>query len=128
MRLMLDTHLLLWAVASSRRLSGAARALLEDADNEIYFSAASLWEISIKGALRRNDFTVDPEVFRQALLESGLIELPVTGAHAVGVAKLPAVHRDPFDRLLIAQCLHEPLILVTNDTLLAGYGSGIRVV
>src|SRR5262245_50986983 len=115
MRLMLDTQVLLWSIASSRRLTAATRRLIEDADNEIYFSAASLWEISIKSALRRPDFTVDPEVFRDALFESGLIELPVTGAHAVGVARLPAIHRDPFDRMLIAQCLHEPLILVTND-------------
>ena len=128
MRLLLDTHLLLWAIASSRRLTAAARSLIEDADNEIYFSAASLWEISIKSALRRNDFTVDPEVFHRALPESGFIELAVTGAHAVGVARLPAIHRDPFDRLLIAQCLHEPLILVTNDAMLRGYGTGVRVV
>lgn len=105
-----------------------ARNLIEDPDNDVYFSAASLWEISIKSGLRRKDFTVDPELLQQALADSGFIELPVTGAHAVGVANLPAIHRDPFDRILIAQCLHEPLILVTNDTVLAGYGAVVRLV
>ncbi|MPZ46087.1 MAG: PIN domain-containing protein [Betaproteobacteria bacterium] len=128
MRLLLDTHLLLWTMASSRRLVPTARNLIEDPDNDVYFSAASLWEISIKSGLRRKDFTVDPELLQQALADSGFIELPVTGAHAVGVANLPAIHRDPFDRILIAQCLHEPLILVTNDTVLAGYGAVVRLV
>jgi PIN domain nuclease of toxin-antitoxin system len=127
-RLLLDTHLLLWAMASSERLLPAARSLIDDPDNDVYFSAVSLWEVSIKSGLRRKDFTVDPELFRLALSDSGLIELPITAAHAVGVANLPDIHRDPFDRLLIAQCLHEPLILVTNDRVLAGYGAVVRLV
>jgi PIN domain nuclease of toxin-antitoxin system len=125
--LLLDTHLLLWAMASSKRLAPSARTLIEDPDNDVYFSAASLWEVSLKSSLRRKEFTVDPELLRQALSDSGLVELPVTAAHAVGVAKLPAIHRDPFDRILIAQCLHEPLILLTNDDVLARYGSVVRV-
>lgn len=128
MRLLLDTHLLLWAVADSRRVSKEARSLLEDPGNDVYFSVASLWEISIKSALRRDDFRIDPVALRTALLETGFVELPITGAHAIAVSKLPAIHRDPFDRMLIAQSMQEPLILLTNDTVLARYGSGVRVV
>lgn len=128
MRLLLDTHLLLWAVANSKRLSREARALIEDEDNDVRFSAASLWEIAIKSALRRNDFRIDVAEVAAALPAMGLAELPVRAAHAVAVTQLPAIHRDPFDRLLIAQSLVEPLILLTNDTALARYSGNVRVV
>ena len=128
MRLLLDTHILLWAVAESRRLSKEARSLLEDPENAVYFSAASLWEISIKSALRRDDFRIDPVALHAALRDTGFVELPITGAHALGVASLPPIHRDPFDRLLVAQSMQEPLILLTNDDVLARYGSGVRIV
>ena len=128
MRLLLDTHLLLWAAALSRRLPAEARALIEDAGNEVYYSAASIWEIAIKSALRRKDFRIDIEALRRALPRMGLIELPVTGAHAAGVTRLPPVHRDPFDRLLVAQSIAEPLTLLTNDVVLAHYWNGVRVV
>lgn len=128
MRLLLDTHLLLWAAASSKRLPREARALLEDLDNEAYYSAASIWEIAIKSSLERKDFRIDLAALQSALPQIGLIELPVRAAHAVGVTRLPPIHRDPFDRLLIAQSIAEPLTLLTNDALLARYWDGVRVV
>lgn len=128
MRLLLDTHLLLWAAASSKRLSREARDLIEDEANEVHFSAASLWEIGIKSALGRSDFRVDTAAMAAALPAMGLAELPVTAAHAVAVTRLPAIHRDPFDRLLIAQSITEPLVLLTNDAVLARYSESIRVV
>jgi PIN domain nuclease of toxin-antitoxin system len=128
MRLLVDTHLLLWAVAGSRRLPKSARALVEDPTNEVFFSAASLWEIAIKSALRRSDFKVDLRLLRPALVEMTLVELPVTGAHAQMLATLPPVHKDPFDRMLVAQALAEPLVLLTNDGILADYGDVVKVV
>ena len=128
MRLLVDTHLLLWAAASSSRLPRGARALIEDSANEVYYSAASIWEIAIKSALRRKDFRVDVPALLAALPRMGFVELPVTGAHAARVVQLANIHRDPFDRLLVAQSVVEPLTLLTNDTLLARYGDGIRVV
>lgn len=128
MRLLVDTHLLLWAAASSSRLPREARALIEDSANEVYYSAASIWEIAIKSALRRKDFRVDVPALLAALPRMGFVELPVTGAHAARVARLANIHRDPFDRLLVAQSVAEPLTLLTNDALLARYGDGIRVV
>ncbi len=128
MRLLVDTHLLLWAVASSRRLPKAARRLLEDPANEVLFSAASLWEIVIKAALRKPDFKVDVGLLRPALAEMGFSELSVSGVHAETLASLPLIHRDPFDRMLVAQSLAEPLVLLTNEGVLAGYGDVVKVV
>jgi PIN domain nuclease of toxin-antitoxin system len=127
-RLLLDTHLLLWAAASSARLPREARELLQDDSNDVYYSAASIWEIAIKSSLRRKDFRVDITQLLGVLPEMGLVELPVTAAHAAGVTGLPPIHRDPFDRLLIAQSLVEPLTLLTNDALLNRYRVGARVV
>ena len=128
MRLLLDTHLLLWAAASSARLPREARELLQDDSNDAYYSAASIWEIAIKSSLRRKDFRVDIAQLLGMLPEMGLVELPVTAAHAAGVTTLPPIHRDPFDRLLIAQSIVEPLTLLTNDALLDRYRVGARVV
>jgi PIN domain nuclease of toxin-antitoxin system len=127
-RLLLDTHLLLWAAASSGRLSREARELLQDDSNDVYYSAASIWEIAIKRSLRRKDFRIDLTRLLTILPEMGLIELPVTAAHAARVTELPLIHRDPFDRLLIAQSLVEPLTLLTNDALLDRYHIGARIV
>jgi PIN domain nuclease of toxin-antitoxin system len=127
-RLLLDTHLLLWAAASSARLPREARELLQDDSNDVYYSAATIWEIAIKSSLRRKDFRVDITQLLGVLPEMGLVELPVTAAHAAGVTRLPPIHRDPFDRLLIAQSLVEPLTLLTNDALLNRYRVGARVV
>ena len=128
MRLLLDTHLLLWATASSARLPREAREILQDDSNDVYYSAASIWEIAIKSSLRRKDFRVDLTELLSTLPQMGVIELPVTAAHATGVTALPLIHRDPFDRLLIAQSVAEPLILLTNDALLDRYRVGARVV
>ncbi|HEY8288158.1 MAG TPA: type II toxin-antitoxin system VapC family toxin, partial [Acetobacteraceae bacterium] len=107
MNLLLDTHVLLWAVARPERLSGTARALLEDTGNELLFSAASLWEIAIKRSLGRDDFRVDPRLLRRGLLDHGYGEVPVTSQHAVAIENLPPLHKDPFDRILVAQSLVE---------------------
>jgi PIN domain nuclease of toxin-antitoxin system len=127
-RLLLDTHLLLWAAANSKRLPREARQLIEDENNDVYYSAASIWEIAINSSLRRKDFRVDLPRLLVALPEMGLVELPITAAHAAGVAGLPPIHRDPFDRLLVAQSITEPLTLLTNDALLERYRVGARVV
>ena len=127
MRLLVDTHLLLWSMAASRRLPGAVRELLSDPANIALYSAASIWEIAIKSTLRRADFRVDLPRLLRALSQAGFVELPVTAAHAAQVAALPEVHKDPFDRLLVAQALTEPAVLVTNDVQLGAYGAPVRV-
>jgi len=124
MRVLLDTHLLLWALSSPSKLPTAARKLIDDAN--VYVSAASIWEISIKAALGK--LSADPREVLAALEPAGFLELPVTGAHAARVVDLPAIHRDPFDRLLIAQALTEPMRLLTNDAVLSNYGAIVTVV
>jgi PIN domain nuclease of toxin-antitoxin system len=128
MRILLDTHLLLWAMAASRKLPAAVKTQLLDPANEVYYSAASVWEIAIKSGLRRKDFRIDLEALKGALRESGFLELPVTATHAVAVAQLPEIHKDPFDRLLVAQSIAEPLTLLTNDAVLADYWDGVKVI
>jgi PIN domain nuclease of toxin-antitoxin system len=128
MRILVDTHVLLWAVSDSKRLPAGARDLLEDTSNTLYCSTASLWEIAIKSALRRRDFDIDLREFRQALEAMDIEELPVLGQHAEAVVSLPAIHKDPFDRMLIAQSMAEPLVLLTNDTALAQYWDGVKLV
>jgi PIN domain nuclease of toxin-antitoxin system len=126
-RFLLDTHLLLWSVAASRKLPQAVRELLVDSRNAVFYSAASAWEIAIKSTLRRQDFRVDLTKLLRAVADMGFIELPVTSVHAARVATLPDLHRDPFDRLLVAQALTEPAILLTNDARLGQYGANVRV-
>ena len=128
MKLLLDTHLLLWAAGAPERLSAAARKQLNDPNNELMFSAASLWEIAIKNSLGRDDFRIEPRVFRRGLLDNGYSELPVTSEHAVNVDSLPPIHKDPFDRILIAQALVEGITLLTVDAQLARYGGPVRKV
>jgi PIN domain nuclease of toxin-antitoxin system len=125
-KLLLDTHLLLWAAGAPRRLSAAARKLINDPSNQLLFSAASLWEIAIKRGLRRDDFKVDPRLFRRGLLDNGYVELAVTSEHAVAVDSLPALHKDPFDRLLVAQSMVESLTLLTTDRAVAAYPAPVR--
>jgi PIN domain nuclease of toxin-antitoxin system len=125
-RLLLDTRLLVWAAGPSPRLSSAARRLIEDPSSELLCSVASLWEIAIKTALRRPDFAVDPRLFRRNLLNNGYTELPVTGEHAVAVASLPLLHRDPFDRILVAQSMVEGITLLTSDPRVAQYPAPVR--
>lgn len=126
MTLLLDTPVLLWAAAEPHRLSSAARALLEDPAHAPFFSAANVGEVAIKHALGRDDFRVDPRLLRRGLVDNGYTELPVTGEHAVAVAGLPPLHRDPFDRLLVAQALSEGVTLVTADAMVARYPGPIR--
>ncbi len=128
MRLLVDTHLVLWAAAGSRKLPKEARRLLEHPANEVFYSAASLWEIAIKAALRRIDFRVDLALLRTALATMEFEELPVSGAHAERLTTLPPIHKDPFDRMLIAQSLSESLVLLSNDAALEAYGHGIKIV
>jgi PIN domain nuclease of toxin-antitoxin system len=128
MRLLLDTHLLLWALAEPERLDATTCAALEDPDNEVLFSAASLWEIAIKAKLGRPDFIFVPQQILQAALETGFAELPVRSAAAVLVADLPLHHRDPFDRLLVAQAISEPVRLYTADPLLPPYSELVTLV
>ncbi|MBS1212475.1 MAG: hypothetical protein H6R26_1091 [Proteobacteria bacterium] len=128
MNLLLDTHLVLWAAGEPDRLSDKARQLLVDSANELYYSAASLWEIAIKRTLGRADFQVDPRRLWRMLPANGYRELPVTGEHAIAVETLPALHKDPFDRLLLAQARVEGLHLLTADRLLAQYGSPVQLV
>jgi PIN domain nuclease of toxin-antitoxin system len=128
MRLLLDTHVLLWALAEPARLGRAARADIEDSNNQVLFSAASIWEIAIKSALGRADFAVSPVAILAAAIESGFSELPVRSAAAVRVALLPLHHRDPFDRLLVAQAVAEPVMLYTADTTLVEYSELVHVV
>ena len=128
MKLLLDTQILLWAAGLPKRLSPAARKLLSDPQNTLLFSAASLWEVTIKKSLGRADFQVEPRVLRRGLLDNGYTELPITSQHAVTVDGLPDLHRDPFDRLLLAQALSEGISLVTNDAQLAKYPGPIRKV
>ncbi len=128
MKLLLDTHLLLWAAGQPEKLSAIASSLISDPENALLFSAASLWEITIKAGLNRDDFRVDPRVLRRGLLDNGYIELPITSEHAVTTDQLPLIHKDPFDRILIAQSIIEGITLLTTDKLVAQYHGSIRTV
>jgi PIN domain nuclease of toxin-antitoxin system len=126
MRLLLDTHAWLWMIARPERLSAEARARLEDPGNELFLSAASAWEISIKYRLGKLELPEPPErLVPSRLARDGVIPLPVTVDHALRVAALPDLHRDPFDRLLVAQAQLEGLVLVTADPAIAAYGAEI---
>ena len=128
MKLLLDTHLLLWSAGQPERLSASARTLLENPHNLLVFIAASLWEVTIKRGLGRTDFRVDPRLLHRGLLDNGYSELPVTSEHAVAIMGLPAIHKDPFDRILVAQSLVEGVMLLTTDPVVARYAGPIRVV
>jgi PIN domain nuclease of toxin-antitoxin system len=125
MRLLLDTHILLWSLADPRRLSEAARDAIEADENEVLFSAVSIWEIAIKAEALRAEFGVDPATIIGAARESRFDELPITAEHAAAVAALPPHHKDPFDRLLVAQALTEPARLLTADKALSAYSNDL---
>jgi PIN domain nuclease of toxin-antitoxin system len=127
-RHLIDTHLLLWAASEPERLSAAAREIMTNEDFQLWFSVASIWEVVIKASLGRTDFEVDPNLLRRGLLESDFAELTITGTHVTAVADLPPLHKDPFDRILLAQARTEGLILVTGDAALARYPGDIEVV
>jgi PIN domain nuclease of toxin-antitoxin system len=121
MKLLLDAHVLLWVAGTPARLSSTARALLEDPQNELLFSAASLLEIAIKRSLGRSDFQVDARVLRRGLLDNRYLELGINSAHAVSIDSLPAIHKDPFDRILVAQATNEEVTLLTVNDWVAQY-------
>jgi PIN domain nuclease of toxin-antitoxin system len=127
-KLLLGTHLLLWAAGKPDRLSVAARGLLEANENELIFSTASLWEVVIKRGLGREDFKVNPRLLRRGLLDNGYSELPIGSEHVVAIDTLPPLHTDPFDRVLIAQALVEGITLLTRDPVVARYPAPVRAV
>lgn len=126
MKFLIDTHLLLWAAHAPELLPAGAALRLGDKANTLYFSAASLWEISIKSGLGRDDFEADPRVLYRGLLDNGYVELPVTGSHALVLLTLPALHKDPFDRILVAQAIAEGITLLTADRIVARYPGPIE--
>lgn len=122
MRLLLDSHIFLWLVTGDERLSAASRRAVEDLRNEVFFSAASAWELSIKYRLNKLPLPLPPHEYVPAMLtRTGVDSLAVSISRAVAVAALPDLHRDPFDRLLVAQALHENLTIVTADPLISAY-------
>ncbi|GHU06618.1 twitching motility protein PilT [Betaproteobacteria bacterium] len=128
MKFLLDTHLLIWAVTEDRRLSVRALDLITDTRNEIFFSVLSLWEIAIKRGQNRADFLYEPRAVRRALLDNGYQELPILSQHVVDIDNLPPIHKDPFDRLLIAQAMAEGITLLTADATVAQYSGPIQLV
>ncbi len=128
MKLLLDTHLLLWAAGEPQRLSKQARTLIDNPDNELLFSAASLWEVAIKRGLGREDFKVDARLLRRGLLDNGYSELPIISDHVVATESLPLIHKDPVDRILVAQATVEGVTLLTIDSLVSQYPGPIRTV
>ncbi|MCG5501902.1 MULTISPECIES: type II toxin-antitoxin system VapC family toxin [Ectothiorhodospira] len=128
MILLLDTHLLLWAASQPERLSATAKEKLMDENNALWFSAASLWEVTIKAGLGRSDFQVDPHRLKRGLIDNGYTELPITSTHALAVHHLPPIHRDPFDRLLVAQAESEGVLLLTADETVARYPGPVMLV
>jgi PIN domain nuclease of toxin-antitoxin system len=127
MRLLLDTHILLWGAIEPERLSRVASSLIESPDNEMVFSALSIWEIAIKTGLGA-DFRIDAGILRRGLFDNGYAELAVTGAHAAALAGLPPIHKDPFNRMLVAQAIVEGFTLLTSDPTVAEYPGSIRLV
>lgn len=128
MKLLLDTHVLLWAAGEPDKLSETSRLLLQDETNDLFFSSASIWEIVIKRGLGRDDFRVDPLRLRKMLVMNGYTEISVASDHALAVDGLPPLHKDPFDRILLAQARTEGLSLITADEQLTRYGEGIITV
>jgi len=128
MKLLLDTHLLLWAAGQPNRLSATAVRLIKAPANELLFSAASIWEVAIKRGLGRSDFQADPRLLRRGLLDNGYVELPILSDHVVALDSLPPIHKDPFDRLLVAQATVEGITLLTADAVVAKYPGPVRMV
>jgi len=128
MKILLDSHLLVWLAAATAKLSPAARVFIEDTQNTLFFSSASIWELMVKYALGRDDIPVHPRVLHRALLDNGFTELVITSDHTFNVEHLPPIHKDPFDRILIAQSLSEGMILLTSDETIAQYNGPIQLV
>lgn len=126
MRILLDTQLLIWALGAPERLSPRARAAIEDPALVKVFSTASVWEVAIKQSLRRPAFHLDAGTFHRTLLDDGFVALPVSGEHAAAVSDLPWIHRDPFDRILLAQAIVEGMTLLTADRILSRYPGPVQ--
>jgi len=124
--LLVDTQLLVWAGYAPQRLTHSVVAELVDRGRDVCYSIVSLWEVAIKASLGRDDFQVDPLALRTGLLEQGFRELPIQVEHVLAVQHLPWIHRDPFDRLLVAQATREGLSLLTADRTLVDYGEAVR--
>jgi PIN domain nuclease of toxin-antitoxin system len=123
---LLDTHLLIWAVREPEQLSAEALNLIDDNDNELVFSVISIWETAIKSAFRKPNFRTDARLLRRRLLDNGYVELPLLGTHSVAIDMLPQIHKDPFDRILVAQAMVEGITLLTVDPLVAEYPGPVR--
>ena len=128
MVVLLDTHILLWALGAPQRLPQVVVAQIESPETTVYFSAASIWEIATKTALGKTDFHYSPEDIAQAARDTGFAELSVSAAHGAKVAHLPQHHREPFDRLLIAQAMLMPAQLLTADAALVPYSELVRFI
>jgi PIN domain nuclease of toxin-antitoxin system len=128
LKFLLDTHLLIWAANEPEKLSSKALSLMGNPEHGLFFSAASMWELAIKNGLGRVDFKVDARLLRRGLLDNDYTELPITSAHAVFVESLPAIHKDPLDRILIAQASTEGFTLLTADSTVAKYPGPIELV
>lgn len=126
MNVLLDTHILLWAAFTPERISSKGRSILEDRENQLFYSAASFFEIVIKRSLSRSDFRVEPSLLRRGLRDNGYAELPITTAHTLMLESLPPLHKDPFDRILLAQTLVEGMTLLTSDPIVARYPGPIQ--
>lgn len=126
MKLLLDTHVLLWAAGQPDRMSSTMREMLEEPRNDLVFSVVSLWEVLIKSSLRREDFQADARLLRRGLMENGYHELEIKGEHTLAVEGLPPIHKDPFDRMLVAQSIVEGILLLTADPQVAQYPGPVR--
>ncbi|MGK6316119.1 type II toxin-antitoxin system VapC family toxin [Neorhizobium sp. DT-125] len=128
MRILPDSHILAWFAEDDPNLTHEMRDILEDEDNELFFSSASIWELTIKRALNRRGFNIEPHVLYRALLDNGFEEIPVSSRHAFILETLPSIHKDPFDRILIAQSMAEGVLLLTSDQAIAQYKGPIRLI
>ncbi len=128
MNYLIDTHLLLWAAYQPEKLSIKAKKILLHDENILMFSAASIWEVTIKAQIGRKDFKVNHRGFRRGLLDNGYEEIPINSFHTASIDQLPPIHKDPFDRLLIAQAITEGITLLTSDSTLAPYSDSVVLV
>ena len=130
MQILIDTHILLWAIGDSGRLSSSVHELLTNTNNQVYVSVASIWEIVIKNALAKDCFQVDVEKIIETVFKMDFIELPISISisHAKTVATLESIHKDPFDRILIAQTISEKMLFLTNDKILVGYSPLVHLI
>ena len=127
MKLLLDTHILLWAAGEPQKLPVKIRKLIEDEENTLFFSAASIWEIVMKNGLGRSDFQIEPRMFRSALMDNGYLEVPITSEHVLFVHDLPPLHKDPVDRILVAQSSIEGMAVLTVDQAVIDYGGTVII-